>query len=248
MVEHVVVLMASPIQQKEETKRVLAIFSHADDELGCAGTMANHVDAGHDVHLAFLTKGENSTTVQGNNDQTVVTRKSHTDKISELLGVKIHLLDFPDSRIEYTMENGYKVAELIKQIQPHIIISWSEFTSMGAGHPDHRNTSKLVWDAINYARYQSPGSKFEPYRSPINLYRYYNSESSNGKAIQLVDVSDQEEKIIKFIEIYEEAYGDWPVREFKFSSLRYWGHQSRVKLAEVFEVTVRSPVIPKLLQ
>ena len=46
-------------------KIVLAIFAHPDDELACAGTMANHVDAGDAVYLAFLTYGENASTIKG---------------------------------------------------------------------------------------------------------------------------------------------------------------------------------------
>ena len=61
-------------------------------------------------------------------------------------------MDFPDSKIEYNMENGYKVAELIKETRPNVIITWNKFERMGSGHPDHRNTASLVYDALNYAR------------------------------------------------------------------------------------------------
>ncbi|OLS25443.1 MAG: 1D-myo-inositol 2-acetamido-2-deoxy-alpha-D-glucopyranoside deacetylase, partial [Candidatus Heimdallarchaeota archaeon LC_2] len=57
------------MKTETDKKTVLAIFAHADDELGCVGTLANYADDGHNVYLAFLTKGENSTTVEGNSEE-----------------------------------------------------------------------------------------------------------------------------------------------------------------------------------
>lgn len=231
----------------EDRKRVLAIFSHADDELSCAGTLANHADAGDEVTLLFLTKGENATTVEGDSDATIQKRQEDANKIMDLLGVTIRFLNFPDSRIAYTVDGGYAIAEVIRELKPNIIISWNQFTRMGAGHPDHRHTAQLVFDAINYARYNYPKSDFEPYREPISFYRYHNPDANTNYKLQYVDVSEQEEKIRQFIKIYEEAYGDWPVEEFKFNALRYHGYQYGVELAEVFEIVNREEEIPKLL-
>ncbi|MHA2092977.1 MAG: PIG-L deacetylase family protein, partial [Candidatus Kariarchaeaceae archaeon] len=103
-------------------KRVLAIFAHADDELGCAGTLANHTSMGHEVVLAFLSKGENSSTVTGNPDEIKQKRKDMTSKIEEILGVSVRYLNLEDSKIAYSVENAYQVAELIKEIRPGVII------------------------------------------------------------------------------------------------------------------------------
>ena len=151
---------------------LLAIFSHPDDELGCAGSLANHSDAGDDVYLLFLTRGENATTIPGTPEEKMRIRKKHSEEIEEILGVKVLFLDFPDSRIQYTMEGAYKIAEELKRIRPNAIITWNQVKRLGAGHPDHRNTSKLVYDAISYARYNTSGSKFEPVRLPMTLYTY----------------------------------------------------------------------------
>lgn len=228
-------------------KTILAIFAHSDDELSVAGTLANHSERGDDVYLAFLTKGENSSTVIGNSDEIKQKREEHTRKISELLGVTIKFLDFPDSKIAHTVENGYKVAELIKEIRPNILISWTEFQRLGSGHPDHRNTSKLVLDAISYARYKNNNSPFDPYREIYSFYTYLNLHEKPSSQISYVDVTDQIEKIRKFIEIYKEAYGDWPVEDFKFGSMAYNGRLAGVKYAEAFEQVMTSGPAPKFL-
>ena len=98
-------------------KTLLAIFAHSDDELGCVGTMANYSEAGYNVVLAFLTKGENASTLTGDAQEIIEKRKKHTKSIESLLGVTVRYLDFVDSNIENTVENGYKVAEFVKEIK-----------------------------------------------------------------------------------------------------------------------------------
>ena len=41
-------------------KTVFACFAHPDDEVGALGTLANHVDRGDRVVLAWMTSGENT--------------------------------------------------------------------------------------------------------------------------------------------------------------------------------------------
>jgi LmbE family N-acetylglucosaminyl deacetylase len=235
------------VTSESETKRVLAIFAHADDELGCAGTLANHTSMGHEVVLAFLSKGENSSTVTGNPDEIKQKRKDMTSKIEEILGVAVRYLNLEDSKIAYSVENAYQVAELIKEIRPHVIITWNKFDRVGGGHPDHRNCSDLVRDAVSYARYKNNNSQHPPHREMMNFYMYHNPEGNKSNQVEYIDVSDQEETIRKFIEIYQEAYGDWPVSEFKFGSLSMYGRLSGVKYAEVFEVVMRGSGARKLL-
>lgn len=228
-------------------KTLLAIFAHSDDELGCVGTMANYSEAGYNVVLAFLTKGENASTLTGDAHEIMEKRKKHTKSIETLLGVTVRYLDFIDSNIENTVENGYKVAEFIKEIKPNIIITWSKYDSVGGGHPDHRNCADLVRDSISYARYKRNGSTFDPYREKIDFYTYANPSSITNNRLTYVDITDKADLINDFIKIYKEAYGDWPVDDFKQSSMISNGMQSGVKYAEVFEVVNQASPVSKFL-
>lgn len=231
-----------------EKNTVLAIFAHPDDELSCAGTMANHSDQGDDVHLAFLTKGENVTSIKGTDEDRIARRKAHTEKIEKLLGVTVHFMDFPDSKIEVNVEGGYKVASLIKKIKPNIVITWNKSSGMGAGHPDHRHTSQLVTDAISYARYRNNDDEYDPYREPINLYQYYLEENPiSSNKLAYVDVSHQIDRIKEFINIYQEAYGNWNLEPFITTYLTTNGFRNGVRYAEVFQLTSGSIRPPKTL-
>ena len=219
-----------------EKLTVLAIFAHPDDEIGCAGTMANHSENGDDVHLAFLTKGENITNMDGTEEEIIARRKAHTEKIEKLLGVTVHFLDFPDSLIEYNVLGGYKVARLIKEVKPNIIITWNQPENLFGSHPDHVNTSKLVMDAVSYARYQDAGSDLKPYRDFINVFQYSNIREPNVEVSRIirVDVTKQMDKIKEFVSIYEEAYGRPNMFKFHSTLHSYLGLTSGTGFAEEF--------------
>ena len=226
---------------------ILAIFAHPDDELACIGTLANHVDAGDDVHLLFLTKGENASTIPGTPEDRVIARKEHTKHIEKLIGLKVHFLDFPDSHLAYSVDGAYKVAEQIKKIRPNAIITWHQSKILGAGHPDHRNTSQLVFDALSYSRYRKEGSEYKPLRTRLTLYMYTQSFDPRDRIVY-VDVTDQYDKIKKFIEIYKKAYGDWPVDDYKEGSMLVMGRYANVKYAEGFIVVTQGFKASKLLR
>ena len=217
-------------------KIVLAIYAHPDDEVGCAGTMANHVDNGDEVHLMFLTKGENITNMDGNPEELIAQRKRHTDKIEQLLGVTVHFMDFPDSRIEYSAEGGYKIARMIRQLTPDIIITWRD--EGARGHPDHNNTSKLVMDAISYCRYKDPKADYPPHRKEMNVF-IGGSQNIHTNQLTFIDVTHQYQKIMDFIEIYIEAYGFPHMKKIWNHILSNNGLRSgSSRYAEAFELVV----------
>lgn len=213
------------------TETVLGIVAHPDDEIGMAGTLKNHADRGDTVVLAWMTAGENTTMLKGTPEEKAHIRKEQAEEVSQLLGVKTRFLQFADSQVAYTMEASRTVAEFIREVKPTIVITWNDYWQSGAGHPDHRNTCYIVRDALTYARF--PGS-LPAYRNFVSLYLYYNSESSLPAVY--VDVSQQKGVFEKIVDIYSRVYGGWPVTEWKYINLKFFGMQAGCELAEVFNV------------
>src|SRR6059058_6076093 len=77
--------------------RVLVIAAHPDDEvLGCGGTVALHVRAGDEVHMAIACEGESLRYgAEG------IGQSEHTCRAARTLGVRdVRMLGFPDQRLD----------------------------------------------------------------------------------------------------------------------------------------------------
>ena len=118
---------------------ILAIAAHRDDvEQTCGGTLLKMAQVGHRTGILDLTRGE------------MGTRGTAEDRAREAAGAAKILqvswreaLDIPDGRVENTWENRLKVARVIRQTRPRVVILpyWK------GRHPDHYTASKLAYEA-----------------------------------------------------------------------------------------------------
>jgi len=118
---------------------ILAIAAHRDDvEQTCAGTLLKASQRGQRTGILDLTQGEMGT--RG----TAEDRAREADDAAKILGVNWRrALDLPDGRVENTWENRLKVASVIRETRPRVIILpyWK------GRHPDHYTASVLGYEA-----------------------------------------------------------------------------------------------------
>jgi bacillithiol biosynthesis deacetylase BshB1 len=118
---------------------VLAIAAHRDDvEQTCGGTMLKMSQLGRRTGILDLTQGEMGT--RGSADS----RKREAEEAAEILGITWRkALDIPDGRVENTWENRLKVAQVLREQKPRVVILpyWK------GRHPDHYTASTLGYEA-----------------------------------------------------------------------------------------------------
>jgi N-acetylglucosamine malate deacetylase 1 len=118
---------------------ILAIAAHRDDvEQTCGGTLLKMAERGHRTGILDLTQGEMGT--RG----TAEDRAREAENAAKILQASWReALDIPDSRVENTWENRLKVARVIRQTRPRVVILpyWE------GRHPDHYTASKLGYEA-----------------------------------------------------------------------------------------------------
>lgn len=225
---------------------VIVVFAHPDDEASVIGTMANHSERGDNVYAIFLTRGENASSLKGKPEEIMEIRAGHAKEIEKILGVKYRILDLPDSGVHPSVENAKMVAKHFKELKPDIIITWTKSEQLGIGHPDHRYTYDIVLDAISYMRYKDKDCKFEPHREPVSLYtNYFQYNTTQGKPF-FVDVTKQTEKIMAVLDVYVEAYGNWPVKQYVMGQLMLYGRMAGVQYAEAFTKIIWRTALPYL--
>jgi len=88
-----------------EVKTILAIFAHPDDEINCIGVLKNHSERGDRCVLAWLTHGEQATTLEGTPEEKRAIRRKHAEKVADLLGCEIKFLAFLIQ--EYDLQGRY---------------------------------------------------------------------------------------------------------------------------------------------
>ena len=118
---------------------ILALAAHRDDvEQTCGGTMLKMAQRGYRTGILDLTQGEMGT--RGSAED----RAREAADAAKILCVSWRqALDIPDGRVENTWENRLKVARIIREQRPRVLILpyWQ------GRHPDHYTASVLGYEA-----------------------------------------------------------------------------------------------------
>jgi bacillithiol biosynthesis deacetylase BshB1 len=118
---------------------ILALAAHRDDvEQTCGGTLLKMAERGYRTGILDLTQGEMGT--RGTADD----RAREAAEAARILKVASRqALDIPDGRVENTWENRLKVARVIREQRPRVVILpyWE------GRHPDHYTASVLGYEA-----------------------------------------------------------------------------------------------------
>jgi len=215
---------------------VLAVCAHPDDaELICGGTLARSIQLGHTAGILALTNGELGS--RGSVDL----RAEESAAAAKVLGLSFHeTAGLPDGAVVNTPENRAKLAVLIRQAKPDVVIThW-----LKGRHPDHAVTAQLVRDACFAAGLKNiePGV---PTHRPRKVLHALSFREDNEKPTFVVDVSDSFEKKLEAIRCYASQFSDvnqageiFPNGESLFDLIRHhaahYGSLIRARYGEPF--------------
>jgi bacillithiol biosynthesis deacetylase BshB1 len=127
------------MSQQDQSLDILALAAHRDDvEQTCGGTLLKAAQRGQRTGILDLTQGEMGT--RGTAEE----RAREASDAAAILGSQWRrALDIPDGRVENTWENRLKVAAVIRETRPRVLILpyWK------GRHPDHYTASILGYEA-----------------------------------------------------------------------------------------------------
>jgi N-acetylglucosamine malate deacetylase 1 len=176
---------------------VLALAAHRDDvEQTCGGTMLKMAQLGHRTGILDLTQGEMGT--RGSAED----RAREAAEAARILGVSWRTaLDIPDGRVENTWENRLKVARVIRETRPRVLILpyWK------GRHPDHYTASILGYEACFLAGLAKLDLGSGPYRPFKIIYAtlYY-----DVRPTFVVDITEQFEARFQALMAYKTQFSD----------------------------------------
>jgi bacillithiol biosynthesis deacetylase BshB1 len=188
---------------------ILAIAAHRDDvEQTCGGTLLKAARRGQRTGILDLTQGELGT--RG----TAEDRAREANDAAKLLGVTWRRpLDIPDGRVENTWENRLKVASVIRETRPRVVILpyWK------GRHPDHYTCSVLGYEACFLAglakiALSSQPSDASPEPSPLSPHRpfkiVYATLYYDVRPTFVVDITSEFEGKFASIMAYKSQFSD----------------------------------------
>jgi len=228
---------------------ILAIAAHRDDaEQTCGGTLLKMARRGYRTGVLDLTQGEMGT--RGSAED----RRHEAEEAATILQLSWRLaLDIPDGRVENNWENRLKVARVIREQRPRVVILpyWK------GRHPDHYTASVLGYEACflaglskldvddllgsrsRRARETAAASPHRPFKI-IYATLYY-----DVRPTFVVDITDQFEARLQALMAYKTQYTDQEAGKDLFpaqgeirsrveSMARFYGMLGGVTYAEPF--------------
>lgn len=143
-----------PEELSEVPARVLAVFAHPDDaEIACGGSLARWADAGADVEIVVVARGEKGARASVDPDRLAERRVAEMAAADSVLGVRRRrLLGVPDGEVRNVPELRSVVVGIVREHRPDVVVCPDPLASFFGGryvnHVDHREAGWLAIDAV----------------------------------------------------------------------------------------------------
>lgn len=179
---------------------ILAIGAHPDDvELGCTGTLLNHIRKGQLAGVLDLTEGELGS--RG----TVESRYAEAAASAKVLGLAMRTnLQMADGFFLNDKEHQVKIIRILRRYRPDIVLA----NALADRHPDHGRGGKLIADACFFSGLRKiettwEGVAQEAWR-PKKVLHYIQDRFSEPDVI--VDITDSFEQKMEAISCYKTQF------------------------------------------
>src|ERR1041385_5875028 len=120
--------------------KVVCVGGHPDDpESGCAGTLARYAEAGHQVTVIYLTRGERGIPGKSNEEAASI-RAGEAEAACKIVGGKALFAGQIDGSTEMTRARVEELSKMLAALEPDLIFThWPVDT-----HMDHQVASILT--------------------------------------------------------------------------------------------------------
>jgi len=205
-------------------KRIMAVGGHIGDmELTAGALLAKNYLEGGAIMTVALTAGERGNPPTMSAAEYRKQKVHEAETFAEMLGGKAVVFDTPDGELERTKEVGLKLAKLIREFKPDVLITHWEKSI----HKDHMAANQITIDAQFYAGLPSFDLGL-PAHNAAGPYFPENWEDPYGfKPLIYVDIEEGYELWKKAVSTH------WFVTHSKdFRYLEYYDHLQVVRACE----------------
>ena len=213
-----------PDQGKERAERklnIVCVGAHpGDPEFGCGGTLVKYSDAGHNVSILYLTRGEAGNPSKTYNESAAL-RTKEAETACKIMKAKPLFAGQIDANTELNKASIEKITQLIVAEKPDILFThWPLDT-----HPDHQIAGLLALNAWVKSEQQ-----FHLYYYEVNT----GSETLEFKPTQYVDISGVRERKKAAMYSHKTQNPEEVYNTFFKAMEEFRGLEAGVKAAEAF--------------
>jgi LmbE family N-acetylglucosaminyl deacetylase len=194
--------------------QVLVITAHPDDvDFGAAGTIGRWTAQGVKVAYCIVTDGASGAADPDVDLSTLAERRQEEQrKAAAQVGVDdVRFLDYPDGRLEVSIELRRDLSRVIRQVRPERVIAQSperNWERIRASHPDHLAAGEAALQAVY------PDAR-NPYAHPELLAEGLEPHvveevwlMASPRAGRAVDITDTFEQKIAALKCHESQVAD----------------------------------------
>lgn len=215
---------------------VLALVAHPDDaELLCGGTLLRAADQGYRTGILDLTGGEGGSYGSAGERAREAAEAARILRLTERRSAGL-----PDGALESTPAARNRVAGLLRQLRPRIVILQYD----DGRHPDHRVGAELGRDASFAAGLRNLDTPGEPFRPHKVVYGLTYREAAPPPSF-VVDVTEQMDRKLEAIFAYRSQFegrtaigailgGERPLRDQILAHHAHYGSLIRRPFGEPF--------------
>lgn len=179
---------------------ILAIGAHPDDvELGCTGTLINHIKKGQQAGILDLTQGDLGS--RG----TIQSRHEEAQASAQVLGLAVREnLKMADGFFVNDKEHILQIINVLRRYQPDIVLA----NALADRHPDHGRGGRLIADACFFSGLRKiethhNGSAQQPWR-PKKVFHYIQDRFTEPDFV--VDISESWEQKLEAIKCFRTQF------------------------------------------
>lgn len=187
---------------------LMVVGAHISDAENMAGAaMLKHKRAGWDITIVHVTAGEKGHPTLPP-EAYLEMRRADAQASAAFIGANVEILPYQDGELQVTEEACWRVADLIRQYRPTVLIThWR-----GSFHQDHNYTHDIVKNALFKAGLPA-FQREHPAHYPRAVFYAENWEDMEGYSadvyLDVTDVFDDYLKLLKTHALMRESYASF---------------------------------------
>ncbi|HEY4155050.1 MAG TPA: PIG-L deacetylase family protein [Puia sp.] len=200
---------------------ILCVGAHpGDPEFGCGGTLARYSDAGHQVSILYLTRGEAGDPSK-TFEQSAALRTKEAETACKILKARAIFAGQIDANTELNKSSIEKITKLVLSEKPDVLFTHWPVDA----HPDHQVSGLLAFNA-----WIKSGRQFELYYYEVNT----GSETLEFKPGEYVDITEVRDRKKQAMFAHKTQNPEQVYADFFKTMEEFRGLEAGVKAAEGF--------------